>query len=155
MFIDFIGQHHNIALANQFDQLLPVCLGPDTPTRIMRRIHHNHAGTVINGIFDLIPVYRKIRMLQSNMHWLCPDQLYRRSITVVARVENNHFFPGTHRGLNGTKNRNCRPRGNRDFLDRINNQLITLLIEICHQTSQDWQTISRCVLVKSILAGPV
>src|SRR5690606_38199183 len=140
---------------NQLDQLLPVCLGPDTPTRIMWSIHHNHAASVINGIFDLIPIYSKIRILQRNMYWLCPDQLYRTSIPVIARIEYNHFFPSAHRGLNGTKNRNRRPRRNRDFLDRINNQLITLLIEICHQTSQDWQAISRSVLVKSVLAGPV
>ena len=94
----------------------------------MWRIDDDHTGTIMNGIFDLIPVDLKMRRLQGQMDSFPASQLHGGSITVIAGIKNNHFIPGLHHRLNGTENGNGRAGGNTDFGVRIKRTAGLLLL---------------------------
>src|SRR5690606_2648554 len=80
---------------------------------------------------------------------ICTGQLHAGRVAVIAGIKNNHFLTGTDTGLNGAKNCKGGPGGNGNFTDRVKAELVTLLVQICHQTTEHGQAIAWRILIKS------
>ncbi|MNF87048.1 hypothetical protein D3C84_695030 [compost metagenome] len=82
----------------------------------MRGIEDDHPRARCNGFGKFLEVDGEVLQAQLYMHATTTGQLHRRLITVVGRIEDDHFVAAVDNRLNGTENRLGRAGRDRHFL---------------------------------------
>ncbi|CAH0292070.1 hypothetical protein SRABI106_03538 [Rahnella aquatilis] len=112
--VHFIAQHENVFIRNDLPKLPDVTVAPDGSRRVMRRVDDHKLCAVGNLIGEFRPVHFEFRWLQLNAFHHAACQFYRRGVTVIARVESNHFVAFRHQRGDGDIQRFCRARRDGD-----------------------------------------
>ena len=148
--VDFIADQIDVAIPNQRGQLVELASGDQGATRVVRRVDDDHARTRAQRRIELFPVDGEITVLELHVHTTTAREFDRGFVTVIARVENDHFIACAHHGLNRAENRVGRARGDRDVGIHVDLTPVGSGDLGRHLLTQRWQAGHRCVLVVAV-----
>ncbi len=115
VFIDFVADQVDIALADQRRQPVQLSRRDQRATGVVRAVEDDQAGPVAQGIAQALPIDGEVRQRQRHMHAAPTGQLDRGFVAVVTGVEDDDFIAGPNQRLDGTEDRLGRPRRDGHF----------------------------------------
>ncbi|MNP14975.1 hypothetical protein D3C76_1073140 [compost metagenome] len=119
MFIDFVADHVDVAIADQGCQLVEFGTADQCATGVVRGVEDDHPRARAQCLGKLLEVDTEIVQAQLYVHATTAGQLYRGLVAVVGRVKHDDFVAAVDNRLNGTENRLGRAWGDRHFSIRI------------------------------------
>ncbi|MNR24225.1 hypothetical protein D3C85_1412940 [compost metagenome] len=125
MFIDFVADHVDVAIADQGCQLVEFGTADQCTTGVVRGVEDDHPRARAECLGKLLEVDTEVVQAQLHMHATTAGQLYRRFVTVVRRVKHDDFVATVDNRLDGTENRLGRAGGDRHFAIDIHLHAIT------------------------------
>ncbi|MNL19272.1 hypothetical protein D3C87_1404640 [compost metagenome] len=124
VFVDFVADQIDIAITDQIRQLIQLGTADQCATRIVRCVQHNHPRARRDGLGQFLEVDRKVIQPQLHMHTTATGQFHRRLVTVVARIENDHFVAAVDNRLNRAEDRLGGAGSDGHFVVRIDSDAV-------------------------------
>ena len=93
--VDLVGHDHRVVLVGEADHLVLQLAGEHGPSRIVRVVHEDHAGSVGDGRAQLVEVGLEVGPAQRHRDQTRTGQRDDRGVRVVVRLEDDHFIVRT------------------------------------------------------------
>jgi len=147
VFVDLIADQVDIAVADQFGQLVQLGAADQRASRVVRGVEDDHARAWRQRGLDLLKVQCKALQAQLHMDTASPGQFDRGLIAVVAGIEHDDFIATADHRLDRTEDRSRGTGGDGHFAVRVDRGAIAASDLARHLLTQRRKAGHRGVLV--------
>ena len=151
--VDFVGNQEDVGTAQHSGQLAQVVFPQHRARRVVRAVDHQHAGARGDGVLHFLPVHGESLRIQGHMHGLGSCQVDGRLVTVVGRVQHDHFLARPHHRMDRIEDRLGGPAGHGDLGIGVHLGAVAAQRLVRDGLAQHRYAGHRCVLVMAGMHG--